>query len=158
MMAIGNDAVSSCVRRFSYGSETGDWWRYLLVFLGLVIAYVILLSTGYQPLHDIWFPIVIGFVLLDIAANVVLRLKAPRRFSIKGQILTIEWVGRSVEVPLAEVAVRKGLTALLNSGTVLNAGKSTFSVFENLNDYRDFLEICAANASSSEDPKPVGQG
>lgn len=137
-------------RQFDYPGGITYWWRYLPVGIGLAFVYAILVLNGLQPFSGFLFPALVAIVLLDMIGTGVMRYRSPHAFRTDGEALLIEWSDATVAVSLDRVSVRRGLTRLLNSGTVLRAANRTFAVFEDLRGYGDLMSLCAKSVSSDD--------
>lgn len=128
-------------RQFSYRPGGRFWWRYLPVAAGIVFVYWILSWYEIQPFFAPGFWILIALVVLDVGVSATLRRSAPHTFQVNEEALIIGWSDHDVIEPLKSVSIRRALSRLLSSGTFLKAGGITFTVFHDLEGYRDLLAI-----------------
>lgn len=133
-------------RSFLYRRGFSFWCSYLIVGFGLAFFYSVLSYQGAKPFSDFAFLLVLGLVMLDLAFALLLRLTAPRRFRLDGDILTIEWSKSLLTVPLDTLSYRRELSWLLSSGKFFRAGTKTFTVFKDLDGYEEFAALCKSRS------------
>ena len=151
MTAVDDEVAERGFRSFVYRSRSAYWWRYLPVGAGLIFIYVVVVFSGLQPFSGIAFPFLVALVLFDITVTAFLRIKGPRAFHADTEQLKIQWSIHEDSVPLGNVFVRKGLSKLLTSGTVIRAGGKTIAVFEDLDGYSDFVAMFSAGITPSDE-------
>jgi hypothetical protein len=128
-------------QHFAYDSQGRFWWRYLPVIVGVLFVYFILLLYEVQPFSVPAFWLLIALVTLDVGVTGILRGSAPREFRVNEESLTIEWAQGSVTEPLRSVSIRRMLSRLLTSGTIVKAGERSFAVFHDLQGYNELLSV-----------------
>lgn len=126
---------------FEYKSEFNYWRSYIPAATGLIIGYFIFSGHCEAPVVSIGFALVVVLVMIDVAFAGFLRLRAPRSFKVKDSTLQVCWRQRNASFPIESIGVRKGFRWIFNSATVLQTDGESFFVFNDLDNFSNFISI-----------------
>ena len=116
--------------KYRYRFKIRYWKRYILVVIGLAVAFLIFSHYGERRLANPGYLIVVILVIADVVVAAFSRAKAPREFLVDGSKLTVRWRDKNEEFPIDTVSIRKGLRWIFNSAVFFRSNGKTFLVFK----------------------------
>ncbi len=126
---------------FRYRSQFRYWRSYISIVIGLALLFFLLSHYGQQPFFNPGYLIILILVVIDVAVASFSRLRAPREFQIEGSTLKVRWRHRTKTFPVESVSTRKGLRWVFNRAIFLRSNSETFTVFDDLDGFKEFISI-----------------